>query len=138
MNLQIIYLKDQICVLGLPFQKKIDELFHMIRDKKHIRTTGPYSEITQQPSKGKESLGGQRIGEMEVWAIEVFGAAYSLKEFLSYKSDDIFARQELKQAIQKNPSDLCLSYNTNLSETFKAWLYLLIENIIAESDTKPK
>ncbi len=77
------------------------KLEHMAEDKVHARATGPYSLITRQPLGGKAMFGGQRFGEMEVWAMEGYGAAYTLQEFLTYKSDDVKARTEMHEAIIK-------------------------------------
>jgi len=78
------------------------KLEHMAEDKAHARSTGPYSLITRQPLGGKAMFGGQRFGEMEVWAMEGYGAAYTLQELLTYKSDDVKARTEMHEAIIKN------------------------------------
>jgi DNA-directed RNA polymerase subunit beta len=77
------------------------KLAHMVDDKMHARSTGPYSLVTQQPLGGKAQFGGQRLGEMEVWALEAYGAAYSLQELLSVKSDDILGRNRIYDAIIK-------------------------------------
>jgi len=77
------------------------KLVHLVDDKIHARATGPYSLITQQPLGGKSQEGGQRFGEMEVWALEAFGAAYTLQELLTIKSDDINGRNETLNAIIK-------------------------------------
>merc|ERR1712147_550646 len=77
------------------------KLIHLVNDKMHARATGPYSLVTQQPLGGKAQHGGQRFGEMEVWALEGFGAAYTLKELLTIKSDDMQGRNETLNAIVK-------------------------------------
>src|SRR5699024_4074405 len=77
------------------------KLHHLIDDKIHARSTGPYSMITQQPLGGKAQFGGQRFGEMEVWALEAYGAAYALQELLTIKSDDIAGRVKVYEAIVK-------------------------------------
>ncbi len=77
------------------------KLYHMVEDKMHARSTGPYSLITQQPLGGKAQFGGQRFGEMEVWALEAYGAAHTLQEMLTIKSDDIEGRDAAYQAIVK-------------------------------------
>jgi DNA-directed RNA polymerase subunit beta len=77
------------------------KLIHLVDDKMHSRATGPYSLITQQPLRGKAQQGGQRFGEMEVWALEGFGAAFTLKELLTIKSDDMQGRNETLNAIVK-------------------------------------
>jgi DNA-directed RNA polymerase subunit beta len=77
------------------------KLAHMIEDKMHARSTGPYSLITQQPLGGKAQFGGQRFGEMEVWALEAYGAAFTLQEVLTVKSDDVDGRSRVYNAIVK-------------------------------------
>lgn len=77
------------------------KLSHMVDDKIHARSTGPYSMITQQPLGGKAQFGGQRFGEMEVWALEAYGAAYALQEILTIKSDDVLGRVKVYEAIVK-------------------------------------
>jgi len=77
------------------------KLNHLVEDKIHARSTGPYSLITQQPLGGKAQMGGQRFGEMEVWALEAYGAAHSLQEMLTIKSDDLRGRVETYEAIVK-------------------------------------
>ena len=77
------------------------KLAHMVDDKLHARATGPYSLVTQQPLGGKAQNGGQRIGEMEVWALEAYGAAHTLQEILTVKSDDIVGRTKTYEAIIK-------------------------------------
>jgi DNA-directed RNA polymerase subunit beta len=75
------------------------KLHHLVDDKIHARSTGPYSLVTQQPLGGKAQFGGQRFGEMEVWALEAYGAAYTLQEILTVKSDDIVGRVKTYEAI---------------------------------------
>jgi DNA-directed RNA polymerase subunit beta len=77
------------------------KLHHLVDDKIHARSTGPYSMITQQPLGGKAQFGGQRFGEMEVWALEAYGAAYTLQELLTIKSDDVLGRVKVYEAIVK-------------------------------------
>ena len=89
---------DQPATVGVIYMIKLD---HMVEDKMHARSTGPYSLITQQPLGGKAQLGGQRFGEMEVWALEAFGAANILQEILTIKSDDITGRSRAYEAIVK-------------------------------------
>jgi DNA-directed RNA polymerase subunit beta len=93
---------------GEPFKDPISvgyiyilKLLHLVDDKIHARSTGPYSMITQQPLGGKAQFGGQRFGEMEVWALEAYGAAYALQELLTIKSDDILGRVKVYEAIVK-------------------------------------
>ncbi|MFA5839120.1 MAG: DNA-directed RNA polymerase subunit beta [Candidatus Margulisiibacteriota bacterium] len=80
------------------------KLIHLVDDKMHARSTGPYSLITQQPLGGKAQFGGQRFGEMEVWALEAYGAAYTLQELLTVKSDDVVGRSRVYEAILKGKS----------------------------------
>jgi DNA-directed RNA polymerase subunit beta len=77
------------------------KLNHLVEDKIHARSTGPYALVTQQPLGGKSHFGGQRFGEMEVWALEAYGAAYTLQELLTVKSDDIIGRNKIYDAIVK-------------------------------------
>jgi len=77
------------------------KLHHLVDDKTHARSTGPYSMITQQPVGGKAQFGGQRFGEMEVWALEAYGAAFALQELLTIKSDDILGRVKVYEAVVK-------------------------------------
>src|SRR5208283_4486216 len=77
------------------------KLHHLVDDKIHARSIGPYSLVTQQPLGGKAQFGGQRLGEMEVWALEAYGAAYSLQEFLTIKSYDVSGRVKAYEAIVK-------------------------------------
>lgn len=93
---------------GEPFPRPVSvgymyilKLHHLVDDKIHARSTGPYSMITQQPLGGKAQFGGQRFGEMEVWALEAYGAAYALQELLTIKSDDILGRVKVYEAIVK-------------------------------------
>jgi len=76
------------------------KLAHLVEDKIHARSTGPYSLVTQQPLGGKAQFGGQRFGEMEVWALEAYGAAYTLQEILTIKSDDVQGRVGLKVTVE--------------------------------------
>jgi len=93
---------------GIPFEQEVMvgyiymmKLAHMVDDKIHARSTGPYSLVTQQPLGGKAQFGGQRLGEMEVWALEAYGAAYTLQELLTVKSDDMLGRARIYEAIVK-------------------------------------
>ena len=81
------------------------KLHHLVDDKIHARSTGPYSLVTQQPLGGKAQFGGQRFGEMEVWALEAYGAAYTLQEILTVKSDDVEGRVKTYEPLSRaNPS----------------------------------
>ena len=90
---------DQPITVGVMTMMK---LHHLVEDKVHARSTGPYSLVTQQPLGGKAQFGGQRFGEMEVWALEAYGAAYTLQEMLTVKSDDVVGRVNTYEAIVKN------------------------------------
>ncbi len=89
---------DQLATVGIAYMLKLG---HMVEDKMHARSIGPYSLITQQPLGGKAQFGGQRFGEMEVWAIEAFGASHVLQEILTIKSDDVTGRSKAYEAIVK-------------------------------------
>jgi len=108
---------DQPIAVGTMYILKLD---HMVEDKIHMRSIGPYSLITQQPLGGKASRGGQRFGEMEVWALEGYGAAYTLQEMLTIKSDDIVGRSQSFDAIIKGepirPPNLPASFHVMLNE----------------------
>jgi len=85
--------------------KYILKLHHLVDEKIHARSTGPYSLVTQQPLGGKAQFGGQRFGEMEVWALEAYGAAYTLQEMLTVKSDDVAGRTKVYESIVKGEDD---------------------------------
>ena len=96
---------------GKPFDQRVSvgyiymmKLIHLVDDKIHARSIGPYSLVTQQPLGGKAQFGGQRFGEMEVWALEAYGAAYTLQELLTVKSDDVVGRTRVYEAIVKGES----------------------------------
>jgi len=89
---------DQRTTVGWLYMMKLD---HLVEDKVHARATGPYSLITQQPLGGKARMGGQRLGEMEVWALEAYGAAYTLQEMVTVKSDDVDGRARIYESIVK-------------------------------------
>src|SRR5699024_11814708 len=96
---------------GEPFDNRIAvgisyllKLSHMVDDKLHARSTGPYSLVTQQPLGGKAQFGGQRFGEMEDWALEAYGASYTLQELLTVKSDDVVGRVTTYVSIDKQDS----------------------------------
>ncbi|MHB8828225.1 MAG: DNA-directed RNA polymerase subunit beta [Syntrophales bacterium] len=106
---------------GEPFSQKITvgiiymlKLHHLVDNKIHARSIGPYSLVTQQPLGGKAQFGGQRLGEMEVWAIEAYGAAYTLQEFLTVKSDDVAGRTRIYEAIVKGEH----TFEPGLPESF--------------------
>jgi DNA-directed RNA polymerase subunit beta len=98
---------------GVAFKEKVTvgimymlKLHHLVDDKIHARSIGPYSLVTQQPLGGKAQFGGQRLGEMEVWAMEAYGAAHALQEFLTVKSDDVAGRTRMYEAIVKGKQTL--------------------------------
>ncbi len=105
----------QKCHVGLTYFMK---LIHMVEDKIHMRSIGPYSLITQQPLGGKAQFGGQRFGEMEVWALEGYGAAYTLQEMLTIKSDDVLGRAKTYEAIVNGEEIVA----PHLPESFKVLL----------------
>ena len=107
---------------GESFKEKITvgtmyvlKLHHLVDDKIHARSIGPYSLVTQQPLGGKAQFGGQRLGEMEVWAMEAYGAAHALQEFLTVKSDDMAGRTRMYEKIVKGQNSL----DPGLPESFK-------------------
>ena len=107
---------------GEPFRERITvgtmymlKLHHLVDDKMHARSIGPYSLVTQQPLGGKAQFGGQRLGEMEVWAMEAYGAAHALQEFLTVKSDDMAGRTRMYEKIVKGQNVL----EPGIPESFK-------------------
>ncbi len=107
---------------GEPFDQKVSigvmymlKLHHLVEEKIHARAIGPYSLVTQQPLGGKAHFGGQRLGEMEVWALEAYGAAYTLQEFLTVKSDDVVGRTRIFDSIAKGDK----RFEPGLPESFK-------------------
>ena len=113
---------------GEPFDRRVTvgvmhylKLHHLVDEKMHARSTGPYSLVTQQPLGGKAQFGGQRFGEMEVWALEAYGAAYTLQEMLTVKSDDVTGRTKMYENIVKGEHkiDACMpeSFNVIVKES---------------------
>jgi DNA-directed RNA polymerase subunit beta len=102
---------EQAVTVGIIYMLK---LHHLVDDKIHARSTGPYSLVTQQPLGGKAQFGGQRLGEMEVWALEAYGAAKILQEILTVKSDDVAGRTRMYESIVKGENLL----EANLPESF--------------------
>jgi DNA-directed RNA polymerase subunit beta len=94
---------DQEVVVGFIYMLKLG---HLVADKIHARAVGPYSLVTQQPLGGKAQYGGQRFGEMEVWALQAYGAAYTLQELLTVKSDDVQGRTRIYESIVKGDNSL--------------------------------
>jgi DNA-directed RNA polymerase subunit beta len=112
---------------GEPFDRKVTvgqvymlKLHHLVDDKIHARSIGPYSLVTQQPLGGKAQFGGQRFGEMEVWALQAYGAAFTLQEMLTVKSDDVTGRMKIYEGIvrgeDKNESCIPESFNVLVKE----------------------
>jgi DNA-directed RNA polymerase subunit beta len=110
---------EQPVTVGIMY---ILKLHHLVDDKIHARSIGPYSLVTQQPLGGKAQFGGQRLGEMEVWAMEAYGAAYSLQEFLTVKSDDVAGRTRMYERIVKGNNIL----EAGLPESFKVLIKELL------------
>src|SRR5210317_509397 len=94
---------DKQVTVGIIYMLK---LHHLVDDKIHARSIGTYSLVTQQPLGGKAQFGGQRLGEMEVWALEAYGAAHTLQELLTLKSDDVIGRAKVYESIVKGEGDL--------------------------------
>ena len=106
---------------GVAFDRKVTvgyiymlKLHHLVDDKIHARSIGPYSLVTQQPLGGKAQFGGQRFGEMEVWALQAYGAAYTLQEMLTVKSDDVIGRTKVYEAIVKGDD----TFEAGIPESF--------------------
>ena len=106
---------------GEPFDRKVTmgyiymlKLHHLVDDKIHARSIGPYSLVTQQPLGGKAQFGGQRFGEMEVWALEAYGAAYTLQEMLTVKSDDVAGRTKVYESIVRGEDN----FEAGIPESF--------------------
>ena len=102
---------DRPVTVGTIYMLKLN---HLVEDKIHARSTGPYSLVTQQPLGGKAQLGGQRFGEMEVWALEAYGASYSLQEILTVKSDDVAGRTKVYETIVKGNNN----FESGVPESF--------------------
>ena len=134
---------------GLPFPEKVTvgymyimKLIHMVADKIHARSIGPYSLITQQPLGGKAQFGGQRFGEMEVWALEGYGAAHALQEMLTFKSDDVQGRAKAYEAILKGEKvkepNIPASFSLLVSELKSLSLGVEIKLKESKEETKNK
>tara|TARA_B100002052_G_C15693382_1_gene511705 strand:- start:151 stop:849 length:699 start_codon:yes stop_codon:yes gene_type:complete len=102
---------DRPVTVGIIYMLKLN---HLVEDKIHARSTGPYSLVTQQPLGGKAQLGGQRFGEMEVWALEAYGASYTLQEILTVKSDDVAGRTKVYETIVKGNNN----FESGVPESF--------------------
>ena len=113
-------IKDYECLCGKYKRMKFRgiiymlKLHHLVEDKIHARSTGPYSLVTQQPLGGRAQLGGQRFGEMEVWALEAYGASYTLQEILTVKSDDVAGRTKVYETIVKGDDN----FESGVPESF--------------------
>ena len=132
---------------GVPFKNRVTtgvmympKLHHLVDEKIHARSTGPYSLVTQQPLGGKAQFGGQRLGEMEVWALEAYGAAYLLQEFLTVKSDDVTGRVKMYEKIVKGDNfleaGLPESFNVLVKELMSLGLNVTLHQ--EEGKKKPK
>ncbi|MGI6393955.1 MAG: DNA-directed RNA polymerase subunit beta [bacterium] len=125
---------------GEPFESDVTvgvmyflKLHHLVDEKVHARSTGPYSLVTQQPLGGKAQFGGQRLGEMEVWALEAYGAAYCLQEFLTVKSDDVEGRKKLYEAIVRGKNKYEIGIPASFSVLVKEMQSLCLDvNLIEE------
>ncbi len=119
------------------------KLHHLVDDKIHARSIGPYSLVTQQPLGGKAQFGGQRFGEMEVWALQAYGAAYTLQEMLTVKSDDVVGRTKVYEAIVKGDdtfeAGIPESFNVLVKEMRSLGLNVELNTLdeIAEDDAPP-
>ena len=151
---EIEKIKEELATAGLPASGKVQlrdgrtgdvfdrnvtvgyiymlKLHHLVEDKIHARSTGPYSLVTQQPLGGKAQFGGQRFGEMEVWALEAYGAAYTLQEMLTVKSDDVAGRTKVYEAIVRGDdtfeAGIPESFNVLVKEMRSLGLSVELEN----------
>ena len=130
---------------GEPFAQKVVvgviymlKLHHLVTDKIHARAVGPYSLVTQQPLGGKAQLGGQRMGEMEVWALEAYGVAYALQELLTVKSDDVQGRTRIYESIVKGTNIL----DSGMPESFSVLIHelrgLCLDTQLLGGNVEPK
>jgi len=130
---------------GEPFHNRVTvgvmymlKLHHLVDEKIHARSTGPYSLVTQQPLGGKAQFGGQRLGEMEVWALEAYGAAYLLQEFLTVKSDDVAGRVKMYEKIVKGDNFLEAGLPESFNVLIKELMSLGLDvNLIQDEKKKP-
>jgi DNA-directed RNA polymerase subunit beta len=128
---------------GEPFDKKVTvgaiymmKLHHLVDDKIHARSIGTYSLVTQQPLGGKAQFGGQRLGEMEVWALMAYGASHTLQEFLTVKSDDVQGRTKLYENIVKGERDLSMSVPESFNVLVKELQSLCMDVQFIEREKK--
>jgi len=122
--------KEQVTV-GIMYMLK---LHHLVDDKLHARSIGPYSLVTQQPLGGKAQFGGQRLGEMEVWAMEAYGASHALQEFLTVKSDDVAGRTRIYEAIVKGKHTLEAGLPESFNVLIKELQALCLDVDLLEED----
>ena len=124
---------DKQVTVGIIYMLK---LHHLVDDKIHARSIGTYSLVTQQPLGGKAQFGGQRLGEMEVWALEAYGAAHTLQELLTLKSDDVYGRTKLYENIVKGEIDIAPSIPESFNVLVKELqsLCLDVEFLETEND----
>jgi DNA-directed RNA polymerase subunit beta len=130
---------------GEPFEHPVTvgvmymlKLHHLVDDKIHARSIGPYSLVTQQPLGGKAQFGGQRLGEMEVWAMEAYGAAYALQEFLTVKSDDVLGRTRMYESIVKGDHVLEAGLPESFNVLLKELQALCLDVELIEDPTAPR
>jgi DNA-directed RNA polymerase subunit beta len=114
------------------------KLHHLVDEKIHARSTGPYSLVTQQPLGGKAQFGGQRLGEMEVWALEAYGAAYLLQEFLTVKSDDVHGRVKMYENIVKGENYLTTAMPESFNVLVKELMALGLDVTLISEEKKKK
>jgi DNA-directed RNA polymerase subunit beta len=126
---------DNLVTVGVMYMLK---LHHLVDDKIHARSIGPYSLVTQQPLGGKAQFGGQRLGEMEVWAMEAYGAAYALQEFLTVKSDDVLGRTRMYESIVKGEHVLEAGLPESFNVLLKELQALCLDVELVEDPTMPR
>jgi DNA-directed RNA polymerase subunit beta len=126
---------DNMVTVGVMYMLK---LHHLVDDKIHARSIGPYSLVTQQPLGGKAQFGGQRLGEMEVWAMEAYGAAYALQEFLTVKSDDVLGRTRMYESIVKGEHVLEAGLPESFNVLLKELQALCLDVELIEDPTMPR
>jgi DNA-directed RNA polymerase subunit beta len=126
---------DQDVTVGVMYMLK---LHHLVDDKIHARSIGPYSLVTQQPLGGKAQFGGPRLGEMAVWALEAYGAAYALQEFLTVKSDDVLGRTRMYESIVKGDHQLEAGLPESFNVLLKELQSLCLDVVLIEDPTMPR
>src|SRR4026208_645245 len=126
---------DNAVTVGVMYMLK---LHHLVDDKIHARSIGPYSLVTQQPLGGKGQFGGQRLGEMEVWAMEAYGAAYALQEFLTVKSDDVLGRTRMYESIVKGDHVLEAGLPESFNVLLKELQALCLDVELIEDPSAPR